>query len=212
MVSIAICVPCGNGWVSRSTSSALLELSAWCMCQSGIRCCVLWHEGSDVRRVRNEICSRFLQTDCDYGLLVDSDIGSGVLGFVQRALARDQVFSAAPYRKKEEAVSYNVNYLPGETIDDDGWLKVKEAGAGCMLIHRSVFEKLATPERQYQPYPNTPVAGPLFDWWSSGIGDDGQYISEDYAFCRNARAAGFDVFLDTTARLSHLGNKLYLNE
>jgi hypothetical protein len=59
--------------------------------------------------------------------------------------------------------------------------------------------------------PKQAVPSPLYDYWRRGVQLDAdgtrRWISEDYAFCRAARAAGFDLCLDTTARLTHTGEK-----
>jgi hypothetical protein len=172
---------------------------------------VLFHGGSHVDRVRNELSARAMATGADYLLWIDSDVGGGITQFVKRAFGRRYKFAAAAYPTKEDNGRLNVSCLPGETTGDDGYLSVMETGGGCMLIHRSVFTELQTAERRYGGHDNTPIDGPLYDYWSSGIQMDGdgqrRFISEDYAFCRAARRAGFEIMLDTTVKLCHTGEK-----
>ena len=213
---LAICVPVGNGTVTVETTQTLLQLQRD-LDRKGICSETIFHEGSHVDRVRNELSARFMETTNEYSLWLDTDVSScDLMPFVYRVLKHSIPLAAAAYRTKQDEVNVNVNYQQDQTIDNDGFLRVKEAGAGCMLIHRSIFEALQTPERAYHGHPNTPVEGPLYDYWSSGIQTDSdgvrRYISEDYAFCRAARRAGYNLLLDTTIRLGHTGKKTWVLE
>ena len=48
------------------------------------------------------------------------------------------------------------------------------------------------------------MADPAYCEW---IFLDGQYIGEDYLFCRRAREEGFTVFLDPMISLPHIGTQ-----
>jgi hypothetical protein len=73
-------------------------------------------------------------------------------------------------------------------------LEVDLVGAGCLLIHRRVLERMPRP---------------WFEW-EIGRGDIDPAkkrgaMSEDFAFCMNAKRAGFKVHLDTSIRCDHVG-------
>jgi hypothetical protein len=67
---------------------------------------------------------------------------------------------------------------------------------GVMLIERGVFEALATPERKY--------LNEFYDFFPCGMDSRRLYLSEDYAFCRNAEAQGFENWL-LPAKTRHFG-------
>lgn len=81
-----------------------------------------------------------------------------------------------------------------EAITQEGaFLEVPHTGGACMMIHRSVWEKLPMP---------------LFKWVNGSsetgaIGLIGDGDSEEVYFCKQARAAGFRVWLHARAFAGH---------
>lgn len=73
---------------------------------------------------------------------------------------------------------------PGEVFQAGG------CGAGCLLVHRRVLEKISAAE-----------GGPA---WFTEITRDGRRFGEDLSFCIRAAAAGFTVHADTGARAGHV--------
>lgn len=70
-------------------------------------------------------------------------------------------------------------------------------GSACILIHRSVFEKIAA----------HPLDGDESDaGWYGRIRNPGtgQLIGEDLSFCLRARAQGFPIYVHTGVRTTHL--------
>ncbi len=78
-------------------------------------------------------------------------------------------------------------------------------------MKRSALERMAKeyPETHYRGAHNTAHPNPspnlyaLFDCLIDP--DTGDYLSEDYAFCRRWRAIGGTVWLDAQSRLTHVG-------
>ena len=66
-------------------------------------------------------------------------------------------------------------------------------GAACLLIHRSVIEKIGV------------------GWFDRIKGTDGSLLGEDISFCVRAAAAGFPIHVHTGIRTTHLKN-LWLGE
>lgn len=76
-------------------------------------------------------------------------------------------------------------------------VEVDVMGAGCMVIHRSVFENLP-PSRPGKAW---------FDWRvdSPELFPPGESMSEDFTFNLNCRKAGYKILLDTSIRCKHVG-------
>lgn len=87
-----------------------------------------------------------------------------------------------------------------------------QLGTGLLLIKRNVLEKMATPERKYTLMGGEKVASTrptrehAYDYFQIGINKETNYYdSEDYRFCLDARAAGFQTWLLPWAVTSHTG-------
>jgi hypothetical protein len=62
---------------------------------------------------------------------------------------------------------------------EHGLVKVKAVGAGCLLVKTGVLKHLTRP------------------WWRR------EHLGEDVGFCQRARAAGYEVFVDTDTPVGH---------
>jgi hypothetical protein len=81
--------------------------------------------------------------------------------------------------------SWVSGYTPGQPFRADF------VGAGCLLIHRSVLEKLKEP---------------WFEWTSDRKDiPENMRMSEDFNFCEKARAAGYNIIVDTRVSCGHAG-------
>jgi hypothetical protein len=101
---------------------------------------------------------------------------------------------------------------PGANFRLDEPLELTRVGTGLMMIRRDVIETMCArhPELRYAPDALDRESGvtgdaihalyqPMID------PDTGHLMSDDYAFCRRARDAGFRVWLAPWMRTSHTG-------
>ena len=72
-----------------------------------------------------------------------------------------------------------------------GLADVDFVGAGALMVHRRVFEDLATRH------------DPAAPWFAEAI-RDGRIDGEDWEFCRRATEAGYPVLVNTDARFGHV--------
>lgn len=99
------------------------------------------------------------------------------------------------------------NYLEWvkEYADANGEAEVEHIPTGFMLIDMEVFAKLSHIVPWYQTFnPNRKSYDTAFEFFPVGVKDN-QYESEDWAFCRIAREAGFSIYLQTQAICGHVG-------
>lgn len=102
----------------------------------------------------------------------------------------------------------------------NGWMQVKEIGTGFMMIQKSVIEHLMKihPEMRYTNdvhgyfdlHPNMKDNFYLFfDCRTDGEGDSKRLLSEDYAFSKIARDAGYPIWMFTNTTMYHIGTHAF---
>jgi hypothetical protein len=160
---------------------------------------------------RNRVVKQFLDgTKSDWLLLIDSDEQLSLEAFdklletahdKERPVVAGLVFAGfgiqgAPYPKPVPAIFQDApeGFLPLYKYDKDSVFEIDAAGTGCLLIHRSVLEKMR----------ETADANQGTDWcwfWDGPV--DGNWIGEDLLFCRRIKALGFPIYVNTGAILPH---------
>jgi hypothetical protein len=158
-----------------------------------------------VTRARNKTVKKFLETDGEYLLFIDSDI-IFTQNDIIKLRSNDKKLCGGVYLKKKLPYSPVCNRLLGH----EGELhKMGEIGTGFMLIHRDIFTSIAEkyPEHYYKNE-NDEEKGDYYDYFRVGVIDN-RYLSEDYYFCYLARECGYDVYLDPDILVKHEGKATY---
>jgi hypothetical protein len=134
---------------------------------------------------RNRVVKQFLDnTDSDWLLMIAGLVfaGFGVPG--------------KPYPKPVPAIFQDSDkgFLPLYKYDKNSVFEIDAAGTGCLMVHRSVLEKM----REVAD----PNQGKDWCWfWDGPVA--GEWIGEDLLFCRRAKALGFKIHVNTAAVLPH---------
>jgi hypothetical protein len=227
---VVIATPCYGGMVTQR-----YMCSTFALMQTGTAVDMpvsleLMGYDSLITRGRNTLVTRFLDTPTATHLLfVDADIGYSAEQ-VFRMLAFDQDVVAGMYPLKLIDWSAGLSHAQaGETVETaplryvgapcegegaesrDGFVTATYAGAGFLLIKRNVFLRMAVayPWMHYTACHN--AARPSFSknqyaFFDCMIDPDtGDYLSEDYTFCRRWRDMGGKIWLDTQSSLIHVG-------
>ena len=162
-------------------------------------------------KLRNRIVAGFLDnTKSDWLLMIDTDEQLSVQTFdkliqaahdKERPVVSGLVFAAFDahknlYPKPVPAIfaESEAGFLPLYKYDKDSVFEIEACGTGCLLIHRSVLEKMRE------------VAGPNqgnnWCWiWDGPV--NSEWISEDLLFSRRIRQLGFPIHVHTGAILPH---------
>jgi hypothetical protein len=154
--------------------------------------------GSNICKNRTEIVKAALESKHDYVLFLDSDMTFPVHTLHALLLHDKDVVGANYVKRKDGPYDANSCGMDKKMIvtkpDSTGLVKADFVGTGIMLIKTSVFPEMSKP------------------WF--GI----QYIeakddfgSDDVFFCRKAREAGFDIWVDQdlSKEIGHVGQKIY---
>jgi glycosyltransferase involved in cell wall biosynthesis len=170
---------------------------------------------SVVSRARNLLAQDMLESECDYLLFIDSDINFEPDDIIRlMAWGEDPkkgIVAAVPRTRSENKVyiadlDYDEN---GElTMNGMGLVRGKRVATAFMLVRRDVFEKMveAHPDWTYYDKKTERMIPCLFDFRLTEEG----YMGEDFLFCDRARELGFEVWIDPTITLGHMGVQEYV--
>jgi len=160
--------------------------------------------GGSLDRGRNLLVQKYLQTDYEWFLQVDTDMFFGIDHYdriVETAktheivsglyFANERPPRPAMYRWDDTGHGQAVmDWKDGEVIPVDG------CGAGFLMVHRTVYEKMNDPEK---------YEGRAGSWFTqSAHGPAGQLLNEDSSFCLRAQEHGFRVYVDTDCFVGHI--------
>jgi hypothetical protein len=199
-------------------------------CEEGLR--ELERRGYAIRRGRgfsaidqgrNQMASEALHDGFDETMWIDPDIGFAA-DDVERLRSHNLPLVAGVY-PQPAARSLACQFLPGtdELVfgDGGGLVELKYVACGFLHVRRAAYETIKT--KLSLPLCNTrfgrgawpffqPTAMPEVDVRidpATGAVTHAtihRYLTEDYAFCHRARAAGFPILADTTIRLWRIGS------
>jgi hypothetical protein len=225
-----IATPAFGGQVTIEYLKAVMALQGACEAR-GIGCHVeLLEDDRIIPRARARLAGRFLaHHDATHLLFVDADIGFAPENAF-RLLAADKDIAAGVYPIKHldweriraaalagaadlqaASLSYVVRFLPnpGNAVEvEGGFAKVAYAGTGFLLIRREVVRRLAEGHPELAADLDgegrtAMVFEPMIE------PETGEYLSEDYAFCRRWRDLGGEVWADIESPLTHVGHAAY---
>lgn len=213
-MSILFATPCYGGQVTSAYFRSCLDLRG-ALVSAGIEhdWLVSWNE-SLIQRARNTQVVTFLDTDYRKLMFIDADIE-----FVPEDVAKlwnldvDVAVGCYPMKRPDCPLSA---WKDGKIVEAKNWpdepFEVDYAGTGFMMIDRSVFERFreAWPERTHEEgYAMTTRES--FAWFDPRV-EDGIYMSEDYAFCKDWRSLGGAIVAEPSIRLRHHGTFAYGEE
>lgn len=168
---------------------------------------------SVVSRARNLLVRDFLDSDCTDLMFIDADINfeaddvlrlmawasdpkKGIVGGVPRTRKANKVYIAQLDQDDE-----------GVTMNGMGLVRAKRIATAFMLVRREVFERLVNenPQWNYVDHNTDKLLNAVFDFLVTEEG----YMGEDYLFCDRARAIGYEIWIDPTIKLGHMGVQEY---
>lgn len=187
-----IATPAFGGLFHESYVGSVLQLQALVERRGG-SLSFYFRRDSHIDRARGDCVAYFLSTEATHLFFIDADIGFAPDAFV-RLLAAGKDIAGGVYPIKRDDGGFPIDLDAIGPADDKGLAECNELPGGFLCIKRAVFEKVD---------PAT-----AFDSFRV----DGRLITEDYAFCARARAAGFTLYADTRSSLSHTGDKTFTDD
>jgi hypothetical protein len=207
-IKVMIAIPCGPN-LPWQTVQSLIET-----------CCSLERGGipysftmvagcSIVEHARSNVASDFLKSDMNTLFMIDSDMAWTLKDFV-RLLALStvmEVVGAAYPAKRDDGPVFMLKGCEGSLMNNEyGCLPIGGVGLGFTVVQRKVIEQLAEKAEKVR-FP-----------WSKGEKipyifrcdiDNGEARGEDMAFFDDCKDLGYQLWLDPTIELGHVGTKEY---
>lgn len=157
---------------------------------------LLFTQGSYIHTNRERLVKKAQSEGCTHILFVDDDMFFEA-DAPQRLLARDKDIIGVHYNIRKNPPTSTVRMDAEKKahiaeVAPDGLTTCDAAGTGFMLIKLSVFDKLSHP------------------WFFYECDNEGELrTSEDYWFCKKAKDAGFEIWVDLTIPVKHIGDHKY---
>jgi hypothetical protein len=163
---------------------------------------IVFLTGMPFDHARNAACQQVLQSNFTWLFFLDDDVIPPPDALFKLLSRGQDIISGLYYRRADPIMpvmladtkpkpSFITNFQPGSLIEAD------MVGAGCLLIHRRVLER---------------VPPPKFEWTIDYDGvlteknyPESERRSEDFSFCSKCRRLGFKIVVDTSVLCTHVG-------
>ena len=165
-----------------------------------------------ITRARNKAFSIFVHNkQFSHLLFIDADIGIHPQDIVKLLQHNKPIIGAPVPLKSLNKLVYNY----GKILDNSDYplVKTDRIGTAVFMINREVAENLALLAKQnnwvylgnpfYSEGSNVDIPE-YYDVFKVGV-YKGEYLSEDYYFCKLCRELGYDIWVDLSIPVKHNG-------
>lgn len=146
-------------------------------------------QSCDIVSSRTWITQQAIEKGATHLFFVDSDM-LFPHDTIRKLVAQDKDVIGCDYNKRKYPVESTVTLLPGTEKKTDESYKVAVAATGTMLINLRVFK-----EKEW--------TGPYFNFGRDKFGR--HVLGEDAWFCYSVAELGYEVWVDPTIKVFHLG-------
>ena len=230
-VNLVVATPCYGGQISVHYATSLFKLQKLARAYKDFNLKILFKDGDAlITRARASLISQFLEdASATHLLFIDADIAfepEQVVRLIQ--CGADMCAAVYPVKRIDWAklsttiaaarpnpAAAALQYVfevdnPNAVTAQDGFVKVRYAGTGFLMIRRKALERMCEryPQLQYKRDHSIDAATESekrFALFECMIEEDGTYLSEDFAFCRRWTDIGGEIWADLNSRLNHIG-------
>jgi hypothetical protein len=237
-IQLVIATPCFGGQVASIYASSIFALQSAVRARSNIGLKVHLRDGDAlITRARANLVTLFLDDpDATHLLFVDADIGftpSQVFRLIESGA--DVVAGVYPIKRvnwskakrameagRPDLAAASLDYVlevddPDRVVVVQGFTRLRYAGTGFLMIRRHVLEKMCahpdyaalkfTREHSHDALAGSPNRFALFECMIDPA--TGEYLSEDFAFCKRWTDIGGEIWADLESRLDHVGPSVF---
>lgn len=204
-VSVMVGMPAGRDLPIQTVKSLLGTFAA---CQErGIPCQFGAIANSAVIQwARDEVVDLFVKSDANVLFWIDSDMAWEPGQFIRMLIwARLYGVVCASYPAKIDTPTFYVLHEEGRLPNAHGLLEIDGIGLGFVAMRREVVEALVAKAPKVRDEISERDIASVFRIDQVR----GHRRGEDMAFFADVKEAGYQVFLDPTIDLGHVGQKIY---
>ena len=215
-MSILISLPCYGGLVNEKTTTSLFNLGKLLVRNQIEHGIMTVANESLITHGRSRIANFFVNnTEFEYLFCLDADV----------AFSPEDMLKLYSYQKPIVSASYPMKTLPLRHCYElynpvklcGNLVKIGGIGMGFVLIHRSVFEKLNKHYSELKYFPglnnsNYPITEREYHnsyHYFAEMNKEGKYLGEDMSFFHRVSDIGYDVWMDTSIELQHIGSHVF---
>ena len=205
---IFIGTPCFGAQLSCNYTSSLIR-TIELLKINGIDTEIHFLPNQIVTRARNILAYKFLSSNCSHLFFIDADIEwkpEDVLRLINHkknicvGLYANKAYQNVNTENRFKQIQYSSTFFDeNNTMDSNKLMEIKHGATGFMLIERGVFDSIVdlTDEFNYDKVK-------MNDFFPCKV-VDGDYLTEDYAFCQMFREKGGTIWADLSICLNHEG-------
>lgn len=193
-LKIVVGIPTATNYFHRKFVQSLMSLQYPTNCDVDINIV----SGYQLPFSRNSIIQHVLEINSDYVFFIDSDMVFPPDSLIRLLKHNVDICHALSFRRTlpyypclfkwdtENKCYITVDYF--ESKDD--LISVDAAGSACTLINTSVYKKMRRPYYYYHEHT----------------------FSSDLTFSMNVKKLGYDIFVDRTLKIGHIGAEIEVTE
>lgn len=166
-----------------------------------------------IAKARNLLVAMFLaHPEATDLFFLDDDIScpaENIVKFINRP--EDVILGAYPKKQanRDFPVELAGNRETGELIERDGLVRVIGGPTGFMRIRRHVLERMAQVSNVLIDHDTDDKERRSPNIFKTGVGGDGLFYGEDWLFCQEVQAQGFEVWCDPDIEFTHRGHNVW---
>ncbi len=230
-INLVVATPCFGGQISVLYAASLFKLQTLLRAYGDINLKLIFKDGDAlITRARASLISQFLDDpSATHLLFIDADIGfepEQVLRLLQcgaemcaavypiKRIDWDKVKKTIDNARPNPAAA-SLQYVfevedPDAVVASAGFVRVRYAGTGFLMIRRQALEKMCAqyPQLKFKRDHSLDAASASdnrFALFECMIAEDGTYLSEDFAFCKRWIDIGGEIWADLNSKLKHIG-------
>lgn len=226
-LKVVIATPAYGGLVTTQYLGSLLTTAVMAATDNVKLSVYTMDNESLIPRARCKCAQFAMSQDFHKLLFIDADLAWSWED-VKRLLDSDKDIVGGTYPIKTHPITLNLNTLKEhehvynankrhlkdfmqlrEYADKNGEIEVRHIPTGLMCINIDVFNKLRSKVPNFVHLsPSTGEVENMYEFFPIGV-KNGNYMSEDWAFCELARENGYKIHLNVKSVATHTGSFTY---